>query len=575
MEDPFFLKIVSYDVLLLIGLLLGLLIIFYVRSIKKVRNLQEKLNEQTSTADNANAILQFLAREIQVTRTLLAREEEKESERENVSSNLKIREKLLTIEKDHLIEKGNMPSDINAIYRALLQCRYLFSDLPDKNSSRLNEEIHEKANQKINSLYKNISQQQKLITKLREYIDKTENQEAKFLANQYAEENDKESIESIQSSLNDAKEIYQQIITINNKENNNNNPDNHENLYRQTLTELKDKYTLAIKEIDKLSSANSAKRRIILDLEKQFMSMSKGINNGDHGDSNEFKKLIESLKLQLRDSEMCTAILETQTDELRTQLKESQQLTPENNAKALPIKLQDESSHLIMEGIRQLSTATSMNNLEDIITSSINELKIAGGLLITIYNQEEKALILDKKINQEIVSIIQENFNSNRDSATAPSNINWQELPQGVLLNLKNCCFFIKDISIHDDLDLVSLAKLFVVTSSTIERITLSEKTEKQAEFLISLTDKTKNSIKALDIKNKKLSGDVNQLIDRFTKDFNDFFSNLSLTKLQTEMLTDLEDEFKDRFELLFISENSMDESFVELINLLNHRLNQ
>lgn len=103
----------------------------------------------------------------------------------------------------------------------------------------------------------------------------------------------------------------------------------------------------------------------------------------------------------------------------------------------------------------------------------------------------------------------------------------------------------------------------------------MSEKTDKQAEFLISLTDKTKNSIKALDIKNKKLSSDVNQLIDSFTKDFNDFFSNLSLTKLQTEMLTDLEDEFKDGFELLFISENSMDESFVELINLLNHRLNQ
>ncbi len=396
MEDPFFLKIVSYDILLLIGLPLGLLIIFYVRSIKKVKNLQEKLNEQTSAADNTNAILQFLAREIQVTRTLLTREKEKESEREHVSSNLKIREKLLTIKKDHLVEKGNMPSDINAIYRALLQCRYLFSGLPDKSSSRLNEETHEKANQKINSLYKNISQQQKLITKLREYIDKTENQEAKLLANQYAEENDKESIDSIQSSLNDAKEIYQKIITINNKENNNDS-ENHESLYRITLTELKDKYTLAIKEIEKLSSANSTKRKIILDLEKQFLSMSKSINTSDHDGSNEFKKLIESLKLQLRDSEMCTAILETQTDELRTQLKESQQLDPENNVKALPIKLQDKSSHLIMEGIRQLSTATSMHNVEDIITASINELKIAGGLLITINNQEEKALILDKK----------------------------------------------------------------------------------------------------------------------------------------------------------------------------------
>ncbi len=574
MDDGFALTLIFYEIIgISITIISGLLFVF-VRSKRQLYRLKRQLGEIANS--HHIEVAKFLQREIQTTEQLLDKEHSKGGERHNVIEGLELRHHVLIAEKQALIKKGESPSDINSVYRTFKQQLFYIKKNHLQRIKPTLDQAHLNSDGQIKKLKKYIAMQQEAIKRLRAEL---ESKEAQQLADDLFEQNKNQCIENIESSLNEAQKIYRDLNEeqctgkLSPKSSTANVVQRSESFrskagseysdnerLKDMLARLKSQYGIAIKEVDKLSEANRNKRNIIMKLETQFAKQGTA-------PSDDLVETIKKLKLQLRDSEMCTAILEQETDALRHKIDDIQHQgaveSTDQTAQDLVVR-GDDLSDLLMDGISNLSATVTANDIESTILNTVTAMKIEAVLLTRVEKQERWSAV-NHTITSEDKTIIK--------TASKAVSQSWVQLPQGVMLNLENCCFFICNGLLDGDIDLVRVAKLFVVASSAINRVQFQEATEKQSQFLKTLTGKAKKSIQSLDAQNKYISDEANKITESFITNLNEFVENLTLTELQQELFQDIEHEFKGRLELLLLTGSTMDESFVELIELLGSRL--
>ncbi|HSB96624.1 MAG TPA: hypothetical protein VLC91_09255, partial [Spongiibacteraceae bacterium] len=118
-------------------------------------------------------------------------------------------------------------------------------------------------------------------------------------------------------------------LTITKDFNRSNSEENHE-----LLNEMESAYTNSINEMKKMGDINRQQRQLILEMEKEITLLRK--------DSSEYQissDVLNKLKLQLRDYENCTTILEMESETLREQIQNLRRTIADNDLPGQPTAL--------------------------------------------------------------------------------------------------------------------------------------------------------------------------------------------------------------------------------------------
>lgn len=113
---------------------------------------------------------------------------------------------------------------------------------------------------------------------------------------------------------------------------------------RALLEETTQAYQQAVAEMNRMREINRQQRTLILRLEKEM-----GLLQKDSSQHEASTAILDQFKLQLRDYEMCTAILESETDSLRDKITELTQHLAHETDGAQPAKPADGVSSLSVE----------------------------------------------------------------------------------------------------------------------------------------------------------------------------------------------------------------------------------
>ncbi|MCR8922098.1 hypothetical protein NO559_04905 [Dasania sp. GY-MA-18] len=559
LNESGFLYYYLLSILVLATLMIMVIIAHKTKILQKTKQLFSK---QTASGLHTEP---FLQREIERTNELITKASK--SNKEYQTQGLTLRKDLLSIELENLIDKGLELSDLKNINYKLVT--YLRAKNPPKTTT--NPLLSDKSDFQLNKLKEQLALQKNITKELREkYLGKEE------AIKKIDSLNESNNITQVQTSLSETREAFDKL-TINENAEKGKAPDKYN---RETISylisDIKEKYSHSLKEIAKLAENNNEKRKLILHLESE-LSKNKG---GDNGLSDE---LVEKLRIQLRDSELCTATLEYETEHLRQQLLE---LEVDDNVKAelaaevsaaveLPEQHSEninfdglaggEFSSALAEGLQHITDASTEKAILEAILKTAQRIKLNITILCKD-DDEHHWLNADNNVNKDIKELLR-SASDHQDQA-------WTDNNNGTIYKSGPLYCYIQDMYYSSAPEYLSqLSSLFVVASSIINHLRLQAQSEERKEFLSSLTSKAKSSIDSLDEQNRYLSEEGKAIVDEFLDNLNSFTGNLTMTEIQSDMFTDIEHEFKTRMDLLFVAGSTMDEEFINLINMLDSEI--
>lgn len=438
---------------------------------------------------------------------------------------------------------------------------------------------HQALKDKLQSLQQSLIKRNKLVIELTEKLDQS--QAGCDTANKLRSNIEDESslIANLKGELDNAENMYQQAQTkIQQLENANNQyailardkntaPQDHFDQneiarLRDVLEDLMEKYNGAKHQLEELRLSNSEKRSIILRLASEQTKMSVDT-------SEEIGDIIDKLKIELRDSEMCTAVLESETESLREKVHE---LTEEINiihtagaeVETPEVKKDNKLDEFGQMLLDSLTSITGLNESEDIATQLIH---LAKGINVEIFFLLRNNLTtywggthehVEEKIQKLLLGI-----ESSGDER-------WIETTDGAILSLDYCRVIILGVSIENPpVDLQRLAKAFSTANAATKRIELQVKVTQQKNRLNKIINKTKSSVSAMESQHKQIIDQAKEAVKIFNAEFDQFSQSVEFSQLQSECISDIINDLSERMSALFATDFSIDKSYLELTTLL------
>ncbi|ARN73665.1 hypothetical protein [Oceanicoccus sagamiensis] len=570
----------ALEMYLILIVLLGILLFVLKKKIDQIKDLELKIagvnNTHTQVAD-------FLKREISLS------EPRQHSGKACDKPILSLRQKILSAELEALQQAGENPSELSIVKASLKNA--LAVSPPSKSALTLSgdhavELVDAKQQQairdKLQTLQENLIKRNKLVIELTEKLRKAEagnvdQAAADSLIKDIEDESNlikqlKDELAKAEAMCQQAQEKIRQleknknahtILTLekNQQPTGNNTQDEVERL-RDVLEDLLGKYNGAKRQLEKLRLSNSEKRSIILRLESEQEKMSTE-------SSEEISGIIEKLKTELRDSQMCTAVLESETDNLREkvhELKEEINVIHQTGAEvAVPEVKKDsklgEFGRMLLDA---LIAITGLNEPEDVSTQLI---RLAKGIDIDICFLLRNNLMTfwggtrehtDERIQKLLLGI-----DSSGDER-------WVETADGAILSLDYCRVIVLGVSVDNPpVDLQRLAKAFSIANAATKRIELQIKVSQQKNRLDNIVKKTKGSLSAMESRHKLIIDQAKEAVDIFNSEFDQFSKSVEFSQLQTECITDIITDLSERMDILFATGVSIDKSYIELMALL------
>ena len=552
--------ILYYDAIFILISIIVILSSILVGKIKKIRTIEKKLsNASIDTID----IESFFDREIDRTSRIIERA--KKSKKVYQLKGLNLRQDILNFEKEYLVEAGELPSNLKEINFRLVN--YLHNPyVISAQENNTDEELYSKSDKDILKLGSKVATERKIIKEIR----------SKRLVNdglvgELEVLSDQTDVGAIKNKIDDARKVYKDYqknsviyaekrFALADGRDGASEGFDAEDL-KDKIAEVKEKYNHSLKELQRLVENNNQKRKIIMKLESEIFKL-----KGDSGEGDEAGELIEKLKLQLRDSELCTATIEYEANSLRERLMD---LEAYGNNKFVADNIENISgdifSTLLSEGFVRVVDSSTPKQVIDVLIDVCGRMKLS----MIIYSKDEKDrpwVSVKGKAGEDEKEFIRSM--SDKDDKV------WIDGNCGTAFKNGRSVFFIEDMFFNRSAEYLSLlSSLLIVAGGAIRRLKIQKQSDQQKDFLMSLTNKAKASIDMIDEQNKYLSDEVKNIVDDFIKNLNEFVENVPMTDIQDEMFRDLEHEFKTRVELLFVVGGTMDEAFVELINLLDSKM--
>ncbi len=579
MELPDGVLFVAVEIYLVLLLLLVIVLTILKKKINKIKQLE---STAMASAPPTNPIEAFLKREITLSDPSLEQHEHKDKHL------LNMRVKLLSAELDALQQSGKAPSEIQTVTQALTPFSPDKASITQKKRELSDPEQQKNINSKVRSLQSSLIKRNKLVIelteKLNQHQDQTNTTNIDLSTGEGLKKNfDNEAviIEQLREELRRSEQMCQDaqrkleklqstkasqtIVTMekNSKESTNNADQSEIDRLRAILEDLMSKYDGAKNQLEKLRRSNSEKRHIILRLEHEQKKMSSTA-------SEEVSAIIEKLKTELRDSQMCTAVLESETDNLREKVHE---LTEEidiihqaEHEVAEPELKKDsklgEFGRLLLDA---LIAITELNEPEDVATQLI---KLAKGIDVNISfllrnNVSTYWGGTDGRVDDKIKKILL--------SIDSSGDERWVETAGGVILSLDYCRVIVKGVKTNNSpVDLQRFAKTFSISNAAIKRMELQQKVSQQRNKLDIIIKKTKGSLSAMEVRHKTIIQEAEEAVKVFNSEFEQFSQSVDFSQLQSECITDIINDLSGRMEILFATGVSIDKSFIELMELLD-----
>jgi hypothetical protein len=344
-------------------------------------------------------------------------------------------------------------------------------------------------------------------------------------------------------------------------------------LILKSLTDLQASHKNVLKELDHFRQINNEKRLLILKLETELKKMKETL--GDSVATQEAESLIKKLQLQLRDSEMCTATLEAESEDLHSRLKAFNQTyenypgsyshenekTTKNEDNNELLKNPQTKTHLM----RCSSELITCKELEDITRTLISCL-IKTDNNATIYmtgNGKDCLMATSGGTSSEIRDLLR---------SITPAN-DWLDTKQGKILSLEHCRILLSNGNEDPDNEtLEDIAMIVATANAATMQLELTLKTNQQRAILEKLISEAKKSISGIEIQNKYMADEGGKAMRNHYEQINNFAETLDLTETQKKCILEIIDELKGRMQILFGTRTSMDTSFANLINLLDKK---
>lgn len=566
MEKIFALNWLYIEIVIVTVLVISFLFYLLSKKVSKVNQLShqlEKIKDQS--------IKDFLAREIEISKkTLIDRRQHKEKA-PSVLRALSLRRNLLSIELECLEDDGGSPSKIDKIIQQLTA---YFKISPWLRSTENKPSSEEAIQHSMTAVEKNRSRlsalidvQRETIIELREKLSTRGMCETEVA--QLGEVVDTGPVDELKKNLEDGKKNYQDLKrrfeTLISQDASKESVDKKEDvnlLVDKILAEASTKYNAALDNLENIRQVNNEKRNYLDVIEEDY----KKNNSIGSKDENEIPEAIAKLKLQLRDSEMCTAVLESEAESLRDQLNKMRLQKSEWQAKTnKPEGISSEENFIIsvLKAIEETSAAENNTDVEKAIIQLFSSIKTSFFAIITTKGFD-RWITSSETVSDDMKNIIR--------GVRADQNQQWISVPQGNVFVLKNIrCLLPLDFKY----DLSHLAGLLLVASNRLISITQKDNIKKQKAFLSQLIEKTKESIENMDTNNKKLSEEGREAFSSFLKDISMFLNGLGLTERQQGLFSQIEGELLSQMESILEKRNSMDNSLEKIVELLNEEYSQ
>lgn len=533
--------------------LLTTLFLFYLLSKKtnEVNSLKKKLNEKFE-----NRTPRFLARELDNSSLALEKKQKNKKRSLSVLKALSLRKNILDIEIACLNEEGNNNSNIDAIIEKLVHYINRTPWLSPNQKKKLPEKLIENSIESIDNNKSHLSElieiQKETIIDLKNKLEKA-NLDSNFPEQLNNEENSR-SINNLETHLTkgrtnylELKQRFEKLTSFNPEENNLKNINEANVMADEILLDVHNQYSSALTNLEKIRQDNEQKREYLKEVEN-------ALKDNEDEDINE---TIRQLKLQLRDSEMCTAMLESESESLREEiesLRKSKISWQEKTSLIAESKLSKYQS--AFDTIIEISSTTDPENLSKVLEKLCNSLP--GKLSFLLETPKTTKLITNHEETIDNVNNILKSINLTKKSE-------WIKYNNGKILTLENVTC-LSDIDSEEELE--SLARILQITSNHLQ-VQLSKPQENQEKLIsFDLMDQSKDALISIAENNKILAENGKTTFESFVQDVHLFLDSLGLTERQRGLFSQIEQEFYSEMKAIFETREKVDAEFETLAKL-------
>lgn len=311
------------------------------------------------------------------------------------------------------------------------------------------------------------------------------------------------------------------------------------------IEKLKLLYKKSKEKIDHLKQSNREKRRLIAAIEARL----KAFEISDE----ELHKTIEALTTQLKDSEMCTATLELETDDLRTQLDVVGDLIPENLPTGVIANDFTTAADLLFECKKEEEVVEAFKCLE---------------------RPEDSRLILYVKANDNLYIEMGKDANSEAKefiTSTDPSHYGqWIKSVPGELYRLEHCGILKTSMVNKDKTYIRKLERFCFIADQIIQRLKLKRTNKAQQDFLRKIISEAKSATASSNEYINELFSKSSDILHEYKEESQALLKSIDLTDKQEQQISEMHADYTDEILALFSSREVYDQGYGNLLKILS-----
>lgn len=322
-------------------------------------------------------------------------------------------------------------------------------------------------------------------------------------------------------------------------------PNNNAQNLLGEVKKLKLLYIKSKEKIDHLKQNNREKRRLIAAIDAQL----KAFEISDE----ELNKAIKALTVQLKDSEMCTATLELETDDLRSKLTVVADLIPES----LP-------TGVIGYDFTTAVDALFQSKKEEEIAEAFKHLERPDDSHLILYIKANDNLYIEmgKDANHEAKEFI---------TSTDPSHYGeWIKSIPGELYRLENCGILKTSMLNKDKSYIRKLERFCFIADRMIQNMKLKRTNKAQQDFLREIINEAKTATASSNEYINELFSKSADILHEYKEESQVLIKSIDLTDKQQQQISEMHADYTDEILALFSSREVYDQGYGNLLKILS-----
>lgn len=313
-------------------------------------------------------------------------------------------------------------------------------------------------------------------------------------------------------------------------------------------------------ELQRLQESNAKQRRLILQLDEQLQNLS--ASNPGLPDTT---SLISSLKLQLRDSEICSTILENEAIALRNKLREAagarkEKLNGELMAASATLSESGYRKAQIMRFLQELIAAGDLESIAFVVARFAQ----AMSLDVTLYIRgasDQYWLNPGHVVEERTRNLLKRVQQSGQDP--------WLRVKDGTVLILSRSRYLFTDWDGDDPRLSAILLALLSVADMVVARLDSQKQSVRQRQAVEKRVAEARRIVQGVELHQRYVGEQAIAAFNSYREELHALVDTASLTEARRVALENMTREFQGRLELLFNNRLFATRSFAPLISLV------